>query len=151
MTMPTPHEILSTLAPEARTLDVFGSITLVGDVLELQVRPAEVSAHYYVQIISSHEAKVGLRTADRWVSESIEADLMHTGDSLDELLEDELVDLHSALKWKVDHFRDDSKRYTFCSKVNWSGNENPVSLLLTVLRAYEATFRQLGDLKPEEE
>ena len=36
---------------------------------------------------------VSLEMADRWQSESIETDLVHTGDKLDELLEEELVDL----------------------------------------------------------
>ena len=32
-------------------------------------------------------------TKDRWLSESIEAEVMHHGDSLEELIEEELIDL----------------------------------------------------------
>ncbi len=149
--MPTRSDLLSALAQQAQACDVFASISTTSDTLVASARPGEVSAHYYVQITGSHEAQVGLRSADRWVSESIEADLMHTGDSLDELLEDELVDLGNPLQLTVEHYRDDNKLYTFCSKVSWSDDVQAVALLLAVLRAYEATFRQLGDLKPEED
>ena len=33
-------------------------------------------------------------TKDRWLSESIEGDLEHTGDELEELFEEELVELN---------------------------------------------------------
>lgn len=143
-------DLLNAIAGQIRTAQVFGPIEITGWTLLAKALPAEVNAQYYLELATPHTVNLGLRSPDRWVSESIEADLVHTGDSLDELLEDELVDLGCDLQLKVEHFRDEAKLYTFRSQVSWQEGVNPAGLLTKVLLAYEATFRQLGDLKPEE-
>lgn len=148
--MDAPGEILATIASDARTTGSFGELNITGHRLTAAVLSDDVHAQYYVAITGEQEAEIGLSTPDRWVSESIEADLVHRGDTLEELLEDELVDLGCDRKLPVEHFRDEAKLYTFRSQLTWTSAENPASLLTTVLRAYEATFRQLGDLKSEE-
>ncbi len=99
---------------------------------------------------------VGLYSPDRWLSESIEADLMHQGDKIEELLEEELVDQGLELQLPIEHFRDDQKQYVFRSPVSLNSGgalkDNDVARYITrVLLAYEATFRQLGDMKPPDE
>jgi len=94
---------------------------------------------------------VSLVTADRWLSQSIEADLVHTGDKVEELLEEELADLgYTGPKVVFEHFRSEDKLFTFRTSLtvphgNFSDPafiHNAGSLLL----AYEACFRELGDM-----
>src|SRR5688500_979912 len=75
--------------------------------------------------------QVALVTKDRWLSESIEADFMHHGDPIEELLEEELVDqgytvagdgmpggprrAASGRSIEVKHFRSEDMMYTFQS------------------------------------
>ena len=87
---------------------------------------------------------------DRWLSESIETDLVHTGDKLDELLEDELVDLgwtHGRLPFE--HFRSDDLLFTFRTPIDLA--RCGASEVATVLLAYERCFRELGDMDGSDE
>lgn len=99
---------------------------------------------------------IGLYTPDRWLSESIEADLMHLGDKLEELLEEELVDQGFDGVLPVEHFRDDDKQYVFRSPIACDARDQAARHALAdrlsrALLAYEATFSQLGDMKPADE
>lgn len=88
---------------------------------------------------------IALVTSDRWLSQSIEQQLVHTGDKLEDLLEEELIDLDSPVtRLKVEHFRDEEKFFTFRSKV--PVGSDPVSIAI-LLRGYEACFRRLGDME----
>jgi len=85
-------------------------------------------------------------TPDRWLSESIEADLMHFGDPREELVEEELAELG----WRgrvpqIKHFRDDAKLYTFENALP-AGVAGDATLAAKFLFAYEAAFRALGDV-----
>lgn len=88
---------------------------------------------------------------DRYLSQSIEADLMWTGDDLGELIHEELVDqgYKGAPLGRVEHFRDPEKRFTFRSLIPGAGAE-PTTLLQCLL-AYNAAFAELGDMKGEGE
>lgn len=93
---------------------------------------------------------VSLATADRWLSESIESTLMHTGDGLDELIEEELVDLGQDAPTAgitVEHFRSESMLYTFRTPLDDTIDAHE---LATWVLAYEAAFRQLGDMNEDE-
>ncbi|HVP73959.1 MAG TPA: hypothetical protein VMS30_09495, partial [Phycisphaerales bacterium] len=98
---------------------------------------------------------VSLVTPNRWLSESIEADLMHHGDPIEELIEEELVDLgwqEDALP--VKHFRSDDMLYTFVSPVPipaGQAEDDAVKRATTCLLAYEAAFRELGDMSGGDE
>jgi len=93
---------------------------------------------------------VSVNTADRWLSESIEAELVHVGDDIEELLEEELVDQgYDAGKLPVEHFRDDEKVYVFRSPIPAAASDT--ATLTKILLAYEACFRELGDMVEEEE
>ncbi|HCT43654.1 MAG TPA: hypothetical protein DF699_00405, partial [Phycisphaerales bacterium] len=48
---------------------------------------------YYRVYIEEGDIWVALETEDRWLSGSIEGDLVGTGDKLDDLLEEEIIDL----------------------------------------------------------
>jgi hypothetical protein len=95
---------------------------------------------------------VGWYTPDRWLSESVEADLVHTGDKIDELLEDELVDQGLSVKVKLEHFRNPDKVFVFRGKVQLPSDTNEASTtLVKALLALQACFVELGDMGPDED
>ncbi len=91
---------------------------------------------------------VSLVMADRWLSESVESDLEHTGDKIEDLLEEELLEVGApSARLVVEHFRSDDLLFTFRSPLP-VGPESPRSVEAAVkfLLAYEACFRNLGDM-----
>lgn len=108
----------------------------------------EEDACYFAHVDPTGAMFIGWYTIDRWLSESIEADLMHTGDDLDELFEEELVDHDVPHRFHFEHFRDDEKRYVF--RVACPQFASADEFTRTML-ALEACFRELGDMDPDEE
>ncbi|MFO0873475.1 MAG: hypothetical protein U0575_05830 [Phycisphaerales bacterium] len=104
-------------------------------------------------------------TPDRWLSESIEADLMHHGDPIEELVEEELAELDdggrdgsagdaargragaAVVRPVVQHFRSEDLLYTFRTAL--PGEVPEASEASRFLRAYEAAFRELGDVEAD--
>ncbi|MCX5660445.1 MAG: hypothetical protein NTW19_12085 [Planctomycetota bacterium] len=131
---------------------VFAKVRRTDEALICRVLGAEADANYRVSVGPKHDLVwVGLYTPDRWLSESIEADLLHRGDSLEDLLEDELYDKGFETRLPVDHFRDQAKQYVFRSPIVLASaekldGEGMIDRVAKTLRAYEALFRQLGDL-----
>ena len=96
------------------------SVYAPGQTLAVKLRLAKdaVAEAWYVVDREGDGWAVSLLTPDRWLSESIESDLMHFGDPLEELVEEELAELG----WRgrvptIKHFRDDAKQYVFRSRV----------------------------------
>jgi hypothetical protein len=89
---------------------------------------------------------------DRYLSQSIEGDLMWTGDDLDDCIDEELVDQGwtGGSLGKVEHFRDECMRYVFRSlipvQIDALSPDKHAGHFLQCLLAYEATFRELGDM-----
>lgn len=92
-------------------------------------------------------------TANRYLSQSIEADLMWTGDDLDELIDEELADAGYTGQplTRVDHFRNEEKLFTFRSVVPGAIADLRPDDLVKCLLAYNAAFAELGDMKPDED
>ncbi|MBL8744977.1 MAG: hypothetical protein JNK58_01330 [Phycisphaerae bacterium] len=86
---------------------------------------------------------------NRYLSQSIEADLMWTGDDLMDLIEEELADegCTDHPLGRIEHFRDAEKRFTFRSRVRAGAD---AALVVKCLVALAKTFSQLGDMKDEE-
>ncbi len=96
---------------------------------------------------------VSLVTDNRWLSQSIEAHLFHSGDKLEELLDEELYDVgYEGASLKFEHFRSEDKLYTFRSPLP-IGAEAPDAegIAAKCLLAYEACFRRLGDMDAGDE
>jgi len=98
---------------------------------------------------------VSWSTEDRWLSQSVEADLVFTGDDLNDMIDEEIVDLgwdHGRLEGN-EHFRSEDKRYTFRSKINLdaAGIEKAGTDLVFCAQAYDIVFCELGDMKGDEE
>ncbi|MEC8320815.1 MAG: hypothetical protein VX012_05355 [Planctomycetota bacterium] len=148
------HTVLtsSSLLDRLRSSGQFATVDVVGDQIRCRARDVESEAHY---VLSSTDRGlvVGFETPDRWLSESVEADLYHASDSLDELLEESL----DELGWPIDaapvqrfrHFRSEDLKYVFEHVVPDHGDAEEAAG--TWLIAYETTFRELGDVSGEED
>ncbi|MBL0928461.1 MAG: hypothetical protein IBJ11_12555, partial [Phycisphaerales bacterium] len=96
---------------------------------------------------------------DRYFSQSIEADLMWSGDDLAEIIDEELADsgwlaAGAGPMGTLEHFRSPppDKLFTFRQKLPIDPARldpaRDAQRLLAALHAYEAAFRELGDMKP---
>lgn len=135
------------LGERAMKAGVFGEVRVVLSGVECAAKNSAAPAMYALWADSSG-VHVALKTADRWLSHSIEADLLNTGDKMEELLEEELVELGwSGASPMVAHFRDERKQFVFQSRLSISpGAANAVEQAAMALLGYEACFRRLGDM-----
>lgn len=142
------QDFLRDLADRARARGEFGAVELEPTALRCKAKESAAEAWYCIELRGA-EWHLALVTPDRWLSESIEADLMHTGDDLEELFEEELVEMGvEAMTPPVKHFRSDDRLYTF--EVRLPDGHNP-ELVSRYLFAFEATFRNLGDMSGADE
>lgn len=138
----TRRTLLETVAEQARHAEVFARVAVQEAGLVCHAADAAAHAEYRLGW-EDGRLWVSLVTPDRWLSESIEADLMHTGDDVEELLEEELVEQGlEASRPVVEHFRSDDRLFTFRSPVSPEDADTAARWLL----AYEACFRTLGDM-----
>ncbi|MAD20306.1 MAG: hypothetical protein CMJ52_09060 [Planctomycetaceae bacterium] len=150
--MTTEHR-LENIVSRLRDSKAFASVEIDGTSIRCRARDVESDA-YYVLAPTGDGHVVRFETPDRWLSESVEADLYHSSDSLEELLEESL----DELEWPIDrvpvtpfrHFRSDDFLYTFENDIP-AGEGDPESTAGTWMLAYEATFRELGDVAGETE
>lgn len=142
--------ILESVAEMARERGVFGEVRIADG--RLIAAASAAHAEYRVEF-EKGEACVGVFTPDRWLSHSVEADLLNTGDDLEELLEEELVEVGYAGKAPtIDHFRNDEKLFAFRSRTGIrAGDAGANERIGQMLGAYEACFRHLGDMHKEGE
>jgi hypothetical protein len=146
-------EFLRAVGERASRAGVFGSVSVADAMLVCTAKDSAEPADYRV---SQEAGKVWVSfvTPNRWLSESIESDLMHTGDSIEELIDEELAELNYAgpALGPCRHFRDDQKLFTFRSVIPIAPgagsrfDETSVQIASTCLLAYEACFRRLGDV-----
>ena len=138
----------------AKEAGVFDDVTVEDNRLRCVARGSTEPAEYRIDLVDG-DLWVSLSTEDRWLSGSIEAVLMNSGDDLDELIEEELVDQGCRDPHpKFEHFRDPQQWYTFRSKigVDPSGDEQAVAAeAVRWLLGYEAAFRDLGDMSAPKE
>ncbi len=149
----------------ARQSGRFGKVRRTDLALICLARTPEAEAAYRVEVADNHQVVyVGLFTTNRWLSESIETDLLHTGDEIEELLEEELAEIKSpagakaapaAESPKVEHFRNDELEFVFRTPIALPkgeelDGEQMIQRVSRMLMAYEATFGQLGDLKADD-
>lgn len=146
---------LNKLGDAARSAGAFESVTVEDNRVRCLAMGAAAPAEYRIDI-TGDGLWVSLSTEDRWLSGSIEAELMNSGDDLNELIEEELVDQGcESPSVAFEHFRDEEQRYTFRSKlgVEPGGDEDALAReCLRWLLGYEAAFRDLGDMtEPEDD
>jgi hypothetical protein len=131
---------LAAVASKARASGLFAAVAVLPHSVVCEAKASAAPAQYRVTVEGSRWY-VEVTTADRWLSHSIEADLLNTGDHLEDLVDEELVELGATpLKAKVEHFRNDEKMFVFRSLL--PGGDAAATALL----AYEACFSRLGDM-----
>ncbi len=125
----------------------FASARLSGDALQCDAKDAAAPASYTLQVTPAGW-RIALSTPDRWLSESIESQLVESRESLEELFEEELKDLDwPGTPPAVRHFRDESKHYVFeCTLPRMPDTAAEFGRVRTHWLAFESTFRQLGDM-----
>jgi len=139
----------------ARDAKVFAKVRRNDEALVCRAKLDDTEATYRAVVADEHDLVwVGLFTTDRWLSESIETDLLNSGDTVEEMLEEELYEQGFEARLPVEHFRDTKKQFVFRSPVflpkgEKLDSEAMVDRVGRVLLAYEATFRKLGDMDPE--
>jgi hypothetical protein len=148
-------EFFERAAERARQARVFGPIFVHGNVLNCEAHNSAAEA-YYRLTFDAGKLWVSLVTKDRWLSQSIEADLVHTGDKLEDLLGEELADQgYAGPAPDFEHFRSEEKDFTFRSLVPVDASKlaDPAAAdtAATFILAYEACFRRLGDMDAAEE
>lgn len=148
--------VINAVAEQASASGLFGDVRVEAGVLSCEAPTAAAPAFYRV----FHEAGhlwVALVTPDRYLSQSVEQDLVHTGDKLGDLLHDELIDVEHPQPYapRVEHFRDEKKLFTFRSAVPdadlTAGPAEAARRVWLTLRAYEACFTELGDIDAEDD
>jgi hypothetical protein len=146
---------LNAVRAKAEKAGVFAEVKLDRGMLACLARDAAEEAWYRIEPAAHGGWCVSLVTPNRWLSESIEADLMHHGDPIEELIEEELVELgHAGESLPVKHFRSDDMLYTFISPLpidDAKREDDAVETAATCLLAYEAAFRELGDMSGGED
>lgn len=156
----TPQQAEALLAgvfARAQTSGVFSDVKLAGGQLSCAAKGPESEAFYRLAF-EGQRLWISLVTPDRYLSQSIEQDLVHRGDKIGELLNEEMLDLglintRNAPLPIVEHFRDNAKLYTFRTPIEHVltlGNAAPDAAIKWLL-AYEATFRELGGMVGSDE
>lgn len=142
--MTTWAETIRNVARAALDAGVFAGVEHTEERVECKAKAAAAPAYYRVDV-QRGKACVSLVTPDRWLSQSIEQQLVFTKDKLPDLLDEELAELgFRGPKLAVEHYRSDDKLYTFLTRV---GPEDVAEATLRAyLLAYEAAFRNLGDM-----
>lgn len=96
-------------------------------------------------------------SADRYLSQSIEQDLVYAGDDLDDMIDEELADTgyEGARLGPMQHYRNDEKLFIFRSLTPIDPRScDPAQAgrdLACFVLAYDAALSQLGDMSPDEE
>ena len=80
--------MLAAVAARATAEGVFGPVRVEATALSCDALASAEPAEFRL-FADGGKVWVALLTADRWLSQSIEADLVHTGDKIDELIEEE--------------------------------------------------------------
>jgi len=142
------ERVIDQAGRRAEEAGVFGGVRVVGGSLVCRAKSSAEEAHYRLTPREGHLV-VSLDMLDRWQSESIESDLMHSGDKLEELLDEELAELgYEGKTPSYRHFRNDDKLFVFETTVPLEGlsEAEAVERAAQFLLGYEACFRQLGDM-----
>ena len=139
-------KLCRTLQEEGR----FDAVELLENGVRCRARDVESEASYSLLVAGEHMT-IQLGSPDRWLNESIEADVEHSGDDLGELIEEELLDLDFPIERTgrpvVKHYRNDDRIYIFESDIPIRMNSDEgFDTACKWLYAYEAAFRELGDM-----
>ena len=140
--------VISQAKASAEQAGVFEAVAIQDGVLTCKAQGSAEVAFYKLQA-KGDALFVSLEMKDRWQSGSIESTLTHSGDPLEELLDEELAELgYTGGQPSYQHLRDDHMMFVFQTKVPLDGltPEEAAKTAAQFLLGYEACFRQLGDM-----
>ena len=141
----------ATIQPLAEA-GVFAEVTRTQTGVRCDAQHVEEECYYAAHTDDEGSLWVGWYSPDRWVSGSIEGDLVHTGDKIDELLEEELVDQGLSLSIPLEHYRNNDKVFVFHGRLDLPPESaEATDMLVKVLLAFQACFVELGDMAPGED
>jgi hypothetical protein len=136
-------DLLSTVAAKARAAGVFAGVEITGSMVQCAALNCPEPAFYRLAY-EGGRWWVSFVTPARYLSQSIEADLVHTGDKLHDLLNEEIVALDGAGTCSnMEHFRSPDKLYTFRAALPTGADAQVAARWLLAL---EQAFRPLGDV-----
>ncbi len=146
--------LLQDIKARAEAAGVFGPCEIRGQILICRAKNSAAPASYRLGAEGGAEGAadgrlyVSLVMADRWLSESIESQLVDHGDHLEDLIAEELAELdYHGPQPTFEHFRSDDMLFTFRSPIPGpTGGRENVENILKLLLGYEACFRNLGDM-----
>lgn len=144
-------DLLRSVHARVHAVDGFSAVRIDGHRLICDATYAAAPACFTLSFLEGR-VWVMLQTADRWLSQSIEQDLVHTGDKLDELIEEEMIELgYKGQRLPFEHFRSPEKLFTFRTALPIVEAEMSTTLAtdlaVQALVGYEACFRRLGDME----
>ena len=149
--------VLGQVAELAAGVEFVESADAGPDVCDVRPIDNEHECWYRIEI-DEGRYWVAWMTPDRYLSQSIEAELVYTGDDLDDMIDEELTDqpgwtLDSRLD-AMEHFRTAEKLFTFRSRTPIEVGHEPgdaAACLVAAMSAYHEALTQLGDLKEDED
>ncbi len=149
---------LDTLLKEVRiradASGVFGPTSMINGWLSCPAKFSAEPAEYRLGVAEG-VFWIALVTRDRWLSESIESDLVDNGDDAADLIDEEARSRGFAGEaLEVSHFRDDQKWYTFRSPVpitvhpdgDVKATPANIDTAFIILMTYQDVFSELGDM-----
>lgn len=149
-------DLLCRIAELVSADDAFDSVELRQTMVHCHAAGAPAEAFYRVEFADGR-LWVTWVSPDRYLSQSIEQVLVFTGDDLDDMIDEELVDLgwtRGALG-RNEHFRDDEKLFTFRSALPVDAATIVGAELardaVRVLHAYRIALGQMGDMEAGED
>lgn len=151
------ENLLKAVRIRADASGAFKSATVQNSCLTCVAKFSAEPAEYRLGI-HQKQLCILLVTPNRWLSQSIEADLMHTGDNLENLIADELLDTSSkGTSLPVTHFRSEDKLYSFRTPLpipldasgDVSADPANIETSYNVLMSYQNVFSELGDMQGE--
>jgi len=147
------QSLFKQVSEQARKANAFANVELQDQAIicQAKTKDPETQAFYKLDVIEDNALQVGVYTLDRWLSESIETDLVEHKDDIADLLADEMYELGIDQGLPVFHCRDEQMQYVFLSQIPFlegHAADSPafVDYVCKVLLSYEATFSQLGDM-----
>lgn len=140
--------LLGEVARLAEQSGAFSEVRAAGGVVTCR-DPLQPDAAFRIEA-EGDRVYVTWTSPNRYLSQSIEAELMWTGDDLDDLIDEEVADQGRTGRplGRVEHFRNEEKLFTFRSVIPTEGDfSRDAQALCKCLLAYQAAFRDLGDMK----
>jgi len=136
----------------------FESVALENSCLTCKALHSAEPAEYRI-CIEDNKLCISLVTPNRWLSESIESDLVEHGDDIVDLIDEEVRSHnYKGPQLAVLHFRSPDKFFTFRSPLpipvhhpaDVKADPANIETTFTVLMTYQNVFSELGDMQVAE-